>query len=388
MSNLLFRSAQPHELPQVLDLIDTAFTHYTETPDVANGRSHVELFTAVYNRPDLDPELIVVAEDTATGRLVSMASLLPKPAQIGTREINGVVLSPVGTLPDYRGRGIAEQLLRFGLQLAKEKGFTFSCVLGHPTYYPRVGYVSAFPWYRLSQTLPEQLTAGADTRAFQNGDLHALSEIYNRESSGFFLTPTRSLNWWETELAHLGEQGRCFTDLQVFTQGEEIIGYASLGEADDKLVLKEVSVSDNAHAPAVLNALYTLASTRGKTKLQATFPATTSLGLHLKRQGATETIHAPSAWMFQVLNWETWLEAYAIYTGMGMQLTYDEINHQLYVDGELSPTLQASPEALTKLTLGLHTSDELEILGLLTGQDSHRLFPKRAPYFNLNEALF
>ncbi|KEO84826.1 GNAT family N-acetyltransferase [Tumebacillus flagellatus] len=393
-ANILIRSACAHELPHVLELIEAAFTQYTETPDEANGRSHAELFSAVYQRSDLDLDLLLVAEDTSTGQLLSMASFLPKPALIGERDINGVILSPVGTLPDCRGQGIAESVLRFGLQLAKEKGYAFSCVLGHPDYYPRVGYVQAFPWYRLNQTLPQTIGAGATARPYEKGDEQSLSALYNTERDGFFLKPNRTLSWWETELAHLGEHGRCFSDLRVFEQNGEIIGYASLGEQDDKLLLKEAHLLEKTHAPAVLNALYTLASERGKASVEATFPASTALGLQMKLQGATETVHAPSAWMMQVLDWEAWLEAYAIQTGMEMLVSYDEASQQLYVDGELQPALRLAPDALTKLSLGLFTVDELQALGQAALLQEHhaltlqQLFPKRSPYFNLNESLF
>jgi len=60
--------------------------------------------------------------------------------------IDGVGLAPVAVLPAFRRRGIAEQLVREGLEACKQLGHGFVVVLGDPRYYHRFGFMPASRW--------------------------------------------------------------------------------------------------------------------------------------------------------------------------------------------------------------------------------------------------
>jgi putative acetyltransferase len=69
-----------------------------------------------------------------------------------------VGLGPMAVLPNYQGQGIGSQLVEKGLQACKECGFTVAVVLGHPTFYPRFGFVPAKPLgIRWEQDVPEDV---------------------------------------------------------------------------------------------------------------------------------------------------------------------------------------------------------------------------------------
>lgn len=59
---------------------------------------------------------------------------------------DGVGLAPVGFLPEFRRRGIAERLIRRGLTLCAESRRGFVVVLGTPRYYGRCGFAAASRW--------------------------------------------------------------------------------------------------------------------------------------------------------------------------------------------------------------------------------------------------
>ena len=59
---------------------------------------------------------------------------------------DGVGLAPVATLPDFRRRGVADALVRAGLELCKQRGHGFVVVLGDPAYYGRFGFRPADGW--------------------------------------------------------------------------------------------------------------------------------------------------------------------------------------------------------------------------------------------------
>lgn len=61
-------------------------------------------------------------------------------------EGGGVGLAPVAVLLKYRRQGIAERLIRAGIEECKRRGMGFVVVLGEPRYYGRFGFVAAKRW--------------------------------------------------------------------------------------------------------------------------------------------------------------------------------------------------------------------------------------------------
>ena len=78
------------------------------------------LFTPV----TIGPEMQGSAEDTM-------------PQEVFT----AVALGPVAVLPDYQNQGIGAQLIGAGLAACHERGDDIVAVLGHPSYYPRFGFM-------------------------------------------------------------------------------------------------------------------------------------------------------------------------------------------------------------------------------------------------------
>src|SRR5258708_11234472 len=52
-------------------------------------------------------------------------------------------LAPMAVLPDRQRQGIGSELVRRGLDILRERGCPFVVVVGHPEYYPRVGFEPA-----------------------------------------------------------------------------------------------------------------------------------------------------------------------------------------------------------------------------------------------------
>lgn len=54
-----------------------------------------------------------------------------------------LALGPIGVLPAVQGRGVGAALMRAAIELAERRGAPAIVLLGHATYYPRFGFVSA-----------------------------------------------------------------------------------------------------------------------------------------------------------------------------------------------------------------------------------------------------
>ena len=52
----------------------------------------------------------------------------------------------MAVLPEYQNQGIGGQLIKYGLERAKELKFKSVIVLGHEHYYPKFGFVPAEKW--------------------------------------------------------------------------------------------------------------------------------------------------------------------------------------------------------------------------------------------------
>jgi putative acetyltransferase len=57
--------------------------------------------------------------------------------------ISAQILAPLAILPIEQKKGIGEKLINEGIKQLKELGTELLFVLGHPTYYPRCGFIPA-----------------------------------------------------------------------------------------------------------------------------------------------------------------------------------------------------------------------------------------------------
>ncbi|MFO7320899.1 MAG: N-acetyltransferase [Chloroflexota bacterium] len=89
-------------------------------------------------RRSFDPDLSLVAE--VEGQPVGHALFNPCQIQLMGQTVRAVNLAPLGVEPAFQKRGVGTALIEAGHQLAREKGFALSFLLGHSEYYPRFGY--------------------------------------------------------------------------------------------------------------------------------------------------------------------------------------------------------------------------------------------------------
>ena len=63
------------------------------------------------------------------------------PIEVGG--VTGAALGPMAVLPERQRAGIGSLLVTEGLRRLEARGCPFVMVIGHPTYYPRFGFVPA-----------------------------------------------------------------------------------------------------------------------------------------------------------------------------------------------------------------------------------------------------
>ncbi len=66
--------------------------------------------------------------------------------EAGQERFPALALAPMAVLPEKQNQGIGSKLVQFGLEQARQLGFTAVIVLGWPEYYPRCGFRPASRW--------------------------------------------------------------------------------------------------------------------------------------------------------------------------------------------------------------------------------------------------
>ena len=104
-------------------------------------KNEADLVDALRDSGDFIISLVALHD----GQIVGHVLFSPVRIELSKTTKQAIALGPVAVLPDYQRQGIGGQLIEKGLQACRENGFAIAVVLGHPTYYPRFGFVSAKP---------------------------------------------------------------------------------------------------------------------------------------------------------------------------------------------------------------------------------------------------
>lgn len=91
-------------------------------------------------RKQAQPLISLVAEDE--GKILGHIMFSPVVLS-GHNELKIMGLAPLAVIPEHQGEGIGSELVRAGLDQCKQLDCGAVVVLGHPTYYPRFGFVPA-----------------------------------------------------------------------------------------------------------------------------------------------------------------------------------------------------------------------------------------------------
>jgi putative acetyltransferase len=133
-------------------MISTVLTVRPETPEDIDPIRYVneqafgqeeeaEIVAKLRDRAALTVSLVASQENEVVGHI----AFSPAAIELESLSFEAVTLAPMAVLPAYQKQGIGGQLIRAGLEECRGLGYEVVVVLGHPTYYPRFGFVPAKP---------------------------------------------------------------------------------------------------------------------------------------------------------------------------------------------------------------------------------------------------
>src|SRR5512140_3819445 len=106
--------------------------------------------------PTLQPEDFTIVEETAAGRIVSTMNLIPQTWTYEGIEFGVGRPELVGTLPEYRGRGLVRRQFDEVHKWSAERGLMVQAITGIRYYYRQFGYEYALDLnrWRMGSSVP------------------------------------------------------------------------------------------------------------------------------------------------------------------------------------------------------------------------------------------
>ena len=212
-----------------------------------------ETFLGALSDPSYNPEQRMLVK--VDGRVVSHVHLTERTVRYGcsTMAMNGILW--VGTLPEYRGLGFAQNLMRLADGRAKETGVALQALdTGMPKFYRPLGW-GICGRHCIGQTLSRNLPQVSDgviegrggfwhVRPWRQVELNDLMALYDRQYARTNGSVVRSEDYWRWMIGR-----RQAHVIWVACQGETVRGYAFV---KDHRILE--IATDPAH-PQALKAL-------------------------------------------------------------------------------------------------------------------------------------
>jgi putative acetyltransferase len=119
---------------------EQASVHYVNQE--AFGRNQeADLVDKLRQRGILTISLVAVQETAIVGHIAF------SPVEIASEKssFGALTLAPIAVLPIHQNKGIGSQLVIAGLEECRRLGHEIVILAGHPNYYPRFGFVPAYP---------------------------------------------------------------------------------------------------------------------------------------------------------------------------------------------------------------------------------------------------
>ena len=169
------------------------FIKILELNVAVHGEEIKEYIERIYKEhPKKKDILWFYIEDNSTGQIISSLTLLPLEWQFEGKLLPVCEMGFVGTLKEYRGKGLIGKLNEFYERVMMERGYLLSCLRGIPYYYRRFGYefiLSLDERLSLSPNqIPSKELSHIDIRKASRKDIGYIENQYNSNSNNFLIS--------------------------------------------------------------------------------------------------------------------------------------------------------------------------------------------------------
>jgi len=227
---MIVEAADPKEYSEVYDVVDKAFIQ-------SKLESTIIRVTTCEDPVFQEGDLRVAKAD---GKIVSMMMLIRRQLRIGAASVNGAIVAPVATHPDYQKKGYCSEVMRNAIRYMRIQGFDITILWGNPWLYPRYGYSPAMMKTEIV-IKPEHIVSvenkSCEFRRFSEIDLEQMARLYHSNTVTRACSEIRSPTMWEWK------PGGTEVKLEVLSSKEhEVIGYLALGTDWGRPCIHEIGV--------------------------------------------------------------------------------------------------------------------------------------------------
>jgi predicted acetyltransferase len=167
-----------------------------------------DLFSVRHNHPTTTPAHFTIVSDDS-GQIISSLCTIPQTWSYDDLPLNVGRIELVGTLPEYRGRGLVRQQMDYHHQTGEARGDLLQVISGIPWYYRQFGYDMAldlgggrrYVWERRENL--KHLKEGDEPYTWRRAtlnDLPLLQTLYARHCAGSMINTIRTEAEWRHEL--------------------------------------------------------------------------------------------------------------------------------------------------------------------------------------------
>ena len=178
------------------------------------------------------PGDFTIVEETATGRIVSSLNLIPQTWSYEGIEFGVGRPELVGTLPEFRGRGLVRAQFEEVHKWSAERGDMVQAITGIPFYYRQFGYEFALNLggWRMGSIVPKLKEGELEKfviRPADENDIPLLLSLYEYGCKRSMVSARWSTEHWYNNLFELSEDNFQRLEYRIIERGDthEPVGY-------------------------------------------------------------------------------------------------------------------------------------------------------------------
>jgi predicted N-acetyltransferase YhbS len=184
------------------------------------------------HHPDTSLNDLIFVQDEKSGKAVSTLCLIPWTWRCEDVEIPVGEMGIVGTLEEYRGRGLIRKQVEVFKQRLRERGCLLSQIQGIPYFYRQFGYEYALPLEpRLTlqaRQIPDPPEPAFTFRQATVEDIPTLMRLYDEAAQDLAIHAARDEAIWRYLLTDAKETETKRETLVIQDAGGEIAGYTCI----------------------------------------------------------------------------------------------------------------------------------------------------------------
>jgi predicted acetyltransferase len=239
--------------------------------------------------------------------MVSTINLIPVTWSIGGVNLKAAEMGHVGTLPEYRGRGLIRRLIEEYHKEVERLGYDIAVIEGIPYFYRQFGYEYAIPLLEETKIRLDQIPewkSKIKIRSFAEKDTPKAKTLLEQSQKKFYVHSIRDETVWKMQQStKIASDPEPFQDYAVEEQGK-MIAYFRIREIgkEKELLLTEITEVDQLVAQAVLGFLKNYGNQHNLEKLSTNISYEEPFAECLISLGATKRVPT-YAWQIRITDY-------------------------------------------------------------------------------------